>query len=127
MSLAGYSIAGDEETRFAALFPDRVEKLVYLDAAYDCKSGIELASKPAYPMPLPKFEGPIGETVKGASAADPDYTKVSAPALAFYVIYETPQVPPRYGSVHRVETHRRLAHLRRSRFCTPRSIASVAR
>jgi pimeloyl-ACP methyl ester carboxylesterase len=94
VSLAGYSIAGDEETRFAALFPDRVEKLVYLDAAYDRKSGIELARKPAYPMPLPKFEGPIGETVKGASAADPDYTKVSAPALAFYVIYETPQVPP---------------------------------
>ena len=93
VSLAGYSIAGDEETRFAALFPDRVEKLVYLDAAYDRKSGIELARKPAYPMPLPKFEGPIGETVKGASAADPDYTKVSAPALAFYVIYETPQVP----------------------------------
>src|SRR5512138_1281884 len=25
VSLAGYSIAGDEETRFAALFPDRVE------------------------------------------------------------------------------------------------------
>lgn len=94
VSLAGYSIAGDEETRFAALFPDRVEKLVYLDAAYDRKSGVELARNPAYPMPLPKFEGPIGETVKGATAADPDYTSVRAPALAFYVIYETPQVPP---------------------------------
>jgi len=94
VSLAGYSIAGDEETRFAARFPDRVEKLVYLDAAYDRKSGVELARNPAYPMPLPKFEGPIGETAKGASAADPDYASVRAPALAFYVIYDAPQVPP---------------------------------
>jgi pimeloyl-ACP methyl ester carboxylesterase len=92
--LAGYSIAGDEETRFAALFPERVEKLVYLDAAYDRKSGVELSRNPAYPMPIPKFEGPIAETVKGATAADPDYASVRAPALAFYVIYETPQVPP---------------------------------
>jgi len=92
--LAGYSIAGDEETRFAALFPERVEKLVYLDAAYDRKSGVELSRSPAYPMPIPKFEGPIAETVKGATAADPDYASVRAPALAFYVIYETPQVPP---------------------------------
>jgi len=34
-SLVGHSIAGEELTRFAARFPNRVEKLVYLDAAYD--------------------------------------------------------------------------------------------
>jgi pimeloyl-ACP methyl ester carboxylesterase len=33
--LVGHSIAGDELTRFAVLHPDRVIKLVYLDAAYD--------------------------------------------------------------------------------------------
>jgi len=33
--LIGHSIAGEEMTRFAANFPDRVSKLVYLDAAYD--------------------------------------------------------------------------------------------
>ena len=33
--LAGHSIAGDELTRFALSHPDRVSKLVYLEAAYD--------------------------------------------------------------------------------------------
>src|SRR5438093_10055413 len=33
--LAGHSFAGDELTRFAVVHPDRVIKLVYLDAAYD--------------------------------------------------------------------------------------------
>lgn len=35
VSLAGHSIAGEELTRFAATYPRRVDKLVYLDAAYD--------------------------------------------------------------------------------------------
>jgi pimeloyl-ACP methyl ester carboxylesterase len=33
--LVGHSIAGDELSRFAVVHPDRVTKLVYLDAAYD--------------------------------------------------------------------------------------------
>jgi non-heme chloroperoxidase len=33
--LMGHSIAGEEMTRFAVTYPDRVTKLVYLDAAYD--------------------------------------------------------------------------------------------
>jgi non-heme chloroperoxidase len=33
--LIGHSIAGEEMSRFAATYPDRVAKLVYLDAAYD--------------------------------------------------------------------------------------------
>ena len=33
--LAGHSFAGDELTRFAGAYPDRVIKLVYLDSAYD--------------------------------------------------------------------------------------------
>jgi non-heme chloroperoxidase len=33
--LVGHSIAGDEMTRFALRYPERVGKLVYLDAAYD--------------------------------------------------------------------------------------------
>jgi non-heme chloroperoxidase len=33
--LVGHSIAGEEMTRFAATYPERVERLVYLDAAYD--------------------------------------------------------------------------------------------
>ncbi len=35
VTLVGHSIAGEEMTLFAAQYPDRVAKLVYLDAAYD--------------------------------------------------------------------------------------------
>jgi non-heme chloroperoxidase len=35
VSLVGHSIAGDEMTRFAGDYPSRVNKLIYLDAAYD--------------------------------------------------------------------------------------------
>ena len=36
--LAGHSLAGIELSHFAALYPERVLKLVYLEAAYDCSS-----------------------------------------------------------------------------------------
>src|SRR5262249_14945641 len=35
VTLVGHSMAGDELTWFAAMHPERVRKLVYLDAAYD--------------------------------------------------------------------------------------------
>jgi pimeloyl-ACP methyl ester carboxylesterase len=34
VTLAGHSIAGDELTAFAVKYPDRVDRLVYLDAAF---------------------------------------------------------------------------------------------
>jgi non-heme chloroperoxidase len=34
-NIVGHSMAGDEMTLFAVLFPERVKKLVYLDAAHD--------------------------------------------------------------------------------------------
>ena len=33
--LIGHSIAGEEISKFASLYPDRVSKVIYLDAAYD--------------------------------------------------------------------------------------------
>lgn len=47
--LVGHSLAGNEITRFAALYPERVEKLIYLDAMYDYSNeawGEVLASWP---------------------------------------------------------------------------------
>ncbi|MGH9905217.1 MAG: alpha/beta fold hydrolase [Pyrinomonadaceae bacterium] len=35
VTLIGHSMAGDEMTHFAGLYPERIDKLVYLDAAYD--------------------------------------------------------------------------------------------
>jgi pimeloyl-ACP methyl ester carboxylesterase len=47
--LIGHSIAGDEMTAFAAKYPDRVNKLVYLDAAYDRSDFVTLMRKAPYP------------------------------------------------------------------------------
>ena len=39
-TLVGYSIAGSEETLFASTYPERINKLVYLDATGDPKSAV---------------------------------------------------------------------------------------
>jgi pimeloyl-ACP methyl ester carboxylesterase len=50
--LIGHSFAGDEMTRFATLYPERVEKLVYLEAAYDRADLLsEAFSKNPFPTP----------------------------------------------------------------------------
>jgi pimeloyl-ACP methyl ester carboxylesterase len=42
VSIIGHSMAGDEMTLFATLYPERVKKLVYLDAAADRSRTTEL-------------------------------------------------------------------------------------
>ncbi len=44
ITLIGHSIAGEELTKFAILYPQRVNKLVYLDAAYD-RTDLSFADK----------------------------------------------------------------------------------
>jgi pimeloyl-ACP methyl ester carboxylesterase len=57
-SLVGHSIAGAEITRFAARWPDRVEKLVYLDAAHDFGGLDQLfAANPSWPPPVTMRQG----------------------------------------------------------------------
>ena len=94
-TLVGFSAAGSEMTYFAGAYPQRIDKLVYLDAANDYRSGHELATHPRskYPLPLPDPPGTLGQIVRASRVADPDYTKVSAPALAFFVTYETTYIP----------------------------------
>jgi non-heme chloroperoxidase len=66
-SLIGHSIAGTEITRFAARFPDRIDKLVYLDASHDF-AGIDsiLGANPAWP---PDFKPPPGTRTDTLNAA----------------------------------------------------------
>jgi len=45
VNLVGHSIAGDEMTRFALTYTDRLRKLVYLEAAYDRVEAQHLESK----------------------------------------------------------------------------------
>ena len=93
VTLVGYSIAGDEQTKFAVLFPTQVNKLVYLDAAYDRSSGKKLSDKlqPIFQLPVSTFDHPTSALIEGSEAADPDYASVRAPALAFYVVDDQPR------------------------------------
>ncbi|MCW5556456.1 MAG: alpha/beta hydrolase, partial [Verrucomicrobiae bacterium] len=54
--LAGHSVAGQEMTRMAADYPDRVSKLVYLDAAYDYSVGAEIILQFQALLPRPTAE-----------------------------------------------------------------------
>ena len=66
-SLIGHSIAGAEITRFAARWPDRTDKLVYLDASHDF-AGLDsvLGANPAWP---PAFSPPSGTARDTLNAA----------------------------------------------------------
>jgi len=110
--LIGHSMAGDELTLFASRYPERTMKVVYYDAAYDRtpKGWLEGLSDPTYEpsimqrmrmealglpgasdihvdnMPPPEEWAVLVATQKAVFAFRPDYTKVQAPALAFYAI-----------------------------------------
>ena len=63
VSIAGHSIAGEEMTRFAATYPDRVDELVFLDAAYDRVRASALVENDSVPAP-------DGESVDPPTEAD---------------------------------------------------------
>jgi non-heme chloroperoxidase len=52
-TLVGHSFAGDEITSFAAAYPDRVDKLIYLEAAYD-RADLSLPAFAKNPFPSPQ-------------------------------------------------------------------------
>ena len=57
VTLVGHSFGGDEMTWFAGAYPERVDKLIYLDAAYDRADLLtEAFSKNPFPSPPPTKE-----------------------------------------------------------------------
>jgi uncharacterized protein (TIGR03067 family) len=60
--LAGHSLGGYELTGFAALYPERVLKLVYLDAAYDHSA--------APPEPAPDLQELLAEVAKSTGSLE---------------------------------------------------------
>lgn len=106
--IVGHSMAGDEMTVLASLHPERVDRLVYLDAAYDHSKVLDLMLED--PGTPPMFERLILEarnstnandvkvpdmppaatwdvlvkTVRAMSAYHIDYSRMTAPALAIY-------------------------------------------
>ena len=117
--LAGHSLAGDEMTLFANMYPQRVIKMVYLDAAYDRTKNFSCVNDqpggglpPAFmrivgeAMNCPGWEKIVGpdippadmlnvqvSTMKAAMQFHPDYTKIKAPSLAIYSDADIPESP----------------------------------
>ena len=127
--LVGHSLAGDEMTSFATLYPDRVIRMIYLDAAYDRRKNFSCTTDQPGGVPpvLMRIEGealncpgwdkiiapdmPPADvvrinvaTMKAAIAFRPDYTKIKAPSLA---IYADPDVPQSAGQMD-AETTKKL-------------------
>jgi pimeloyl-ACP methyl ester carboxylesterase len=118
-TIIGHSMAGDEVTRFGSIYPAHVNKLVYLDAAYDRSRTAEITlSDPATP---PLYRRLFLEVQGSPDAADitvvdmpqsdewerykaliqamttfaTDYSRLTAPALALYAVSEHhPYIPP---------------------------------
>ena len=119
VTLIGHSMSGDELTLFASRYPQRVAKLVYLDAAYDRtpegwiaglsdptnKPGVmqrlrmEALGMPGASdirvdkMPPPDEWAILVATHKAVFAFRPDYTKIQAPTLAFYAVTANQHYP----------------------------------
>ena len=126
-TLVGYSIAGDEMTRFAGVHPQRTARLVYLDATWDRASNRRLATKACAEFGIPGgCDPPSDRILKEAEASDPDYTKVTAPALSFNVIYRSsPFVTPGMDAAERDKIEARWNAY--DRFIVPRQIEHFRR
>jgi pimeloyl-ACP methyl ester carboxylesterase len=109
-TLMGHSLAGHEMTLFATLYPKRVIKMVYLDAAYDptktlsCDDDLPEGSGPpaairmmreamncpgwadmiVKDMPPPDVYNVQVSTMRSAMKFQTSYKKIKAPALAIY-------------------------------------------
>jgi pimeloyl-ACP methyl ester carboxylesterase len=118
-NLVGHSLAGDEMTAFANAYPQRVIKMVYLDAAYDRRKNFTCTWDQPGAGPPPAFLRVIAKeknctgwdkfdaadspptdvlnvqvsTIRSAMEFRPDYTKITAPALAIYADVDLPQSP----------------------------------
>lgn len=90
-TLIGHSIAGAEMTAFASTYPERLAGLVYLDAAYDYARAYELAAAGGLASTNPDH---ALEAISRASRVHPDYSKITVPVLAFFVLYDTPYITP---------------------------------
>jgi pimeloyl-ACP methyl ester carboxylesterase len=91
--LVGHSLGGNEMFRFAIKYPARTSKLVFLDAGYGNRK-LYLDSEPR-PTPPERKEAELTledrideEYAKYGDAYDPDFRRVKAPSLSFYVMVE---------------------------------------
>lgn len=91
--LVGHSIAGNELTRFAGLHPERVLKMVYLDAAYDRSGLMEiLAKSPPEPQPTPTDTESVESYVKWSHKLHPIWSEACEASLRDGFVTPNPNV-----------------------------------
>ena len=104
VTLVGYSMAGNELTEFASLYPKRVVRLVYLDAAYDFANNAELGRKARLNLPqLPGADMATLAMIASSNAYHPDYSRITAPALGIFVTYDEPPKSPLWDEATRAK------------------------
>ena len=106
-TLIGYSLAGDELTELAGTHPDRVARLIYLDAACDLAESAELGRKAHLNLPTPAgADKPMLELIARSNECRPNYSRIQAPALGFFVTYDEPPKNPSFDD----QTKKKLLH-----------------
>jgi pimeloyl-ACP methyl ester carboxylesterase len=75
-------------TAFATLYPKRVGKLVYLDAAYDLPQNAELGRKAGLDLKLPGADNATLALIARSNEYHPDLRQIRVPALGFFVTYD---------------------------------------
>ena len=93
VTLVGYSMAGNELTEFAGLYPRQVAGLVYLDAAYDLARNKELGRLAGLELKLPGIDHAMSQLIARSDEYRPNYSQVTAPALGFFVTYDQAPKP----------------------------------
>ena len=92
--LVAHSFGGSEATRLAAMYPDRIASVVYLDAALDSAAGEAVMKESPLPNPEPAPGSPYAQVRQWWTSYSPDYSTVRCPALAIYAVQDKPPVPP---------------------------------
>ncbi len=87
VTLIAHSIGGVEMTRFAGKYPARVFKLIYLDSVTDWVRGQKLLADANIPYPPGGYLNRYHEAID-RHQSHPDLSKVRAPALAFFVLFD---------------------------------------
>lgn len=87
VTLIGHSLAGDELTKLAATYPDRVEKLIYLDAAHDRTEVMEIFKDFPQPPPMTKADSASISAVREYWARSDGILLPEAEMRAMYTFY----------------------------------------
>lgn len=96
--LVGHSFGGTEMTQFATLHPEHVASLVYLDAALEPSAAQAIMKDNPFPPPEAPAGSPWAQVNEWWPSYSPDFSKLRAPALAFYAVQDRNPATPKSAS-----------------------------